>query len=69
MLKKKDKIENLSVILNGVEKGSRYEGYGAYGVYGGYGGYGTYGYTSGYYYDDTGASKRKGLFRLLRRKK
>lgn len=69
VLKKKDKIENLSVILNGVEKGSRYEGYGAYGVYGGYGGYGTYGYTSGYYYDDTGASKRKGLFRLLRRKK
>lgn len=68
ILKKKDKINNLAVILNGVEKGSRYEGYGAYGVYGGYGGYGSYGYTSGYYYDDTGASKRKGLFRLFKRK-
>ncbi|MFT6716492.1 MAG: tyrosine-protein kinase Etk/Wzc [Saprospiraceae bacterium] len=63
-LKTTEKIKNLSVILNGVEKRGSY-GYG-YGYDYGYG-YG-YGYSSGYY-EDVPKKKNTALSRLLRRRK
>jgi tyrosine-protein kinase Etk/Wzc len=55
------KMPSLSILLNDVKSGSGY--YGGYGYYGS-GGYG-YGNASGYFEEERGKGKNKGIFKLL----